>query len=83
MNLSPVYNEMILYALVYHTQPGSSEVELITEKFFKSEEKAWKWFHKKHKMEHFIEPEAVPVTGFHRLQLHEDKSSHGVCADHD
>jgi hypothetical protein len=80
MKLSPVYVNLKLYALVYHTGPGSQEVELITNRFFKSEKKAWKWFHRKHQLVEFIEPEVVPVTGFNQLLLLEDQ---GVCMDHE
>jgi len=80
MKLSADYNKVTRYALVYHVQAGSDIVELITEKFFKSEKKAWKWFHRKHQLAEFLEPEVVAVTGFHLLQFQEDQ---GVCADHD
>lgn len=77
MKLSGVYDCITLYALVYHTQPGSKVVELITHRFFNSEKKAWKWFHRKRQVSQYIEPEVVPVTGFGKLEL-EDKQA--VCA---
>jgi hypothetical protein len=54
------FNETF-WVMVYHTQPGSSEVEMVEEKFFKSEAKAWKWFFKNYKLKHFIQPEPFPV----------------------
>src|ERR1035441_10860372 len=59
MRLSNVYSGMQLWAMVYHTQPGSSEVELVAPRFFKSEKKAWRWFNRKYIIASFVEPEAV------------------------
>jgi hypothetical protein len=69
MRLSNVYSGMQLWAMVYHTQPGSSEVELVAPRFFKSEKKAWRWFNRKYIIASFVEPEAVMVTGFSFLTL--------------
>jgi hypothetical protein len=63
MHLSSVYTGMCLWALVYHTQPGSQEVELITNRFFRTEKKALKWFKRKKRAADFVEPEAVPFVG--------------------
>lgn len=63
MHLSSIYRgPATMWAMVYHTQPGSDEVELVKDKFFLSKKKALKWFRRKHKPEHFIQPEAVKVT---------------------
>lgn len=69
IHLSEVYAGLTLWALVYHTQPGSQEVELITHRLFKSKKKAWKWFLRKRKEADFIEPEAVEVSHLNRLVL--------------
>lgn len=69
MRLSNAYSGMQLWAMVYHTQPGSEIVELVAPRFFKSEKKAWKWFNRKYIPESFVEPEAVRVSGFSLLGL--------------
>jgi len=69
MQLSSIYTGIKLYALVYHIQLGSSDVELITTRFFESPKKAWKWFDKKHELVDFVEPECVGVSGFDSLRL--------------
>lgn len=67
--LSGVYGSIKLWALVYHTRPGSTEVELITNRFFKSKKKAMTWFNRKRVPSAYIEPEAVEVSGFGALAL--------------
>lgn len=73
MKLSSVYTNIVLWAMVYHTQPGSSEVELISNRFFKSKKKAWKWFNRDHAASDYVEPEAVEVSHFDRLTLHSER----------
>ena len=68
MHLSRVY-ERPEWGMVYHVQPGSSEVEMVKEIFFTSEAKAWEWFHENHNVFDYIEPEAVQFIGFTQLQL--------------
>jgi len=70
MKLSNIYTNYIRWAMVYRTQPNSdAPVEFVRDKFFKSEIAAWKWFDRKFKREHFLQPEAVKVSGFHYLSL--------------
>lgn len=69
MRLSNIYSVRLRWALVYSIDTGSSMVEFITDRFFESEKKAWRWFHKRHKVEDFIEPKAVMVSGFHKLTI--------------
>jgi hypothetical protein len=73
IHLSPVDANRILWAMVCHTKEKSSEVELITTRFFKSKKKALKWFARKRKAEDFIEPEAVEVSHLDRLTLHSER----------
>ena len=68
MYLSPVYKR-VFWALVYHTQPGSAEVELVTNKLFDSKKKALKWFARKRQATNFIQPEAIMVTGVDKLTV--------------
>lgn len=70
MYLSRVYEGRQEWGMVYHTQPGSSEVEMVEETFFTSEAACWEWFHQSHNVHDYIEPEAVKFVGFHVLQLH-------------
>jgi hypothetical protein len=68
--LSTFYTGWTLWAMVYHTQPGSSEVELFEPiRFFKTKEKAVRWFNKKFYAEDFVEPEAVEFSGFSHLTI--------------
>jgi hypothetical protein len=69
--LSPVYKNLKLWALVYHTRPGSQEVELITNRLFKSKKKAMNWFNRKRVPSAYIEPEAIEISGFTLLSLGE------------
>jgi hypothetical protein len=69
MRLSNAYSGMQLWAMVYHTQPGSETVEFVAPKFFTSEKKAWKWFNRKYIPKSFVEPEAVLFSGFNLLTL--------------
>jgi hypothetical protein len=71
MHLSSVYRNYPRYAMVYHTRPGSDEVEFVRCKFFKSKKAAWKWFNRKFKLplKEFIQPEAVEVTGLSSLTV--------------
>jgi len=58
--------------MVYHTQPNSSEVEFVGikgAKFFKTKEKAERWFEKNYRHQDYIEAEAVEFTGFSSLKL--------------
>lgn len=71
MHLSPAYQKNF-WILVYHTQPGSLEVELITTKLFKSKAKAEKWFARKRKTSDFIQPETVMVSGLDKLYVRRD-----------
>jgi hypothetical protein len=75
LHLSPVYAGVGqgFWMMVYHTQADSSEVELVTNKLFKSKKKALKWFARKHRHGDFIQPEAVQVWGFDRLSLIPDR----------
>lgn len=61
LHLSSVYNVTTQYAVVYHTQPGSHEVEFVTDKLFLTRKKASKWFARNRKAEDYIEPEVVEV----------------------
>jgi hypothetical protein len=74
MHLSGVYANRQEWGMVYHTQPGSSEVEMVKEVFFTSEAAAWEWFNKSHNVHDYIEPEAVQFVGFHVLQLRRPES---------
>jgi hypothetical protein len=67
--LSSIYNARLRWALVYSIDPGSSTVEFVADRFFATEKKAWRWFHKHHKIENFIDPKAVMVSGFHKLTI--------------
>ena len=69
MYLSGIYLNRIRWAMVYHTQPDSESVEFVRDRTFKSRAAAWKWFHRKFKVEHFIQPEAVKVSGFAVLKV--------------
>lgn len=76
MRLSNVYTNVIRYAIVYHTQADSEEVEFVREKFFKSEKAAWKWFERKFRYKDFTQLEIVKVVGFNELgiqKLYTDK----------
>lgn len=76
MSLSEIYHnrefviEQNLWVMVYHTQPGSDNVEMVEEKFFKSKKKAWKWFHKYHKVKHFIQPEPFQIGATAKVRIH-------------
>lgn len=59
MKLSNVYRNRIKWAMVYHTDDYSEEVEIIDDKLFNTEKEAWDWFHSKYRVHHFIQPEAV------------------------
>lgn len=67
-HLSGVYHNIKLWALVYHTGHGE-EVELITERFFTSKEKALAWLKRKTKAKHWIQPEVIKVSYFNLLKL--------------
>lgn len=69
LHLSGVYHNIRLWALVYHTQPSSKEVELITNRLFKSRKKAMQWFNRKRVPSAYIEPEAVEVSNLGSLSL--------------
>lgn len=73
IQLSDAYNHMTMWALVYHVQPGSTIVELITNRFFKSKKKAAKWLKRKTRDGQYVEPEAVEVSHFNRLVLTSDR----------
>ena len=58
--------------MVYHIDPGSEIVEFVGTKgakFFTSKAAAERWFKKKFKSEHYIEPEAVEFVGFGSLKI--------------
>lgn len=61
LRLSPIYSLTTHYGVVYHTQPGSEEVEFVTDKLFLTRKKAEKWFRLNRKPEDYIEPEVVEV----------------------
>ena len=70
MTLSSVYSGKVMWAMVYSTGIlPSSPVEFVRAKFFLTEEAAQKWFKKKFKKSHFINPRAIRVSGFDRLCL--------------
>lgn len=70
MRLSNAYGDTyVLWAMVYSTGHDLDEVEFVDEKFFKTKEKALKWFHKKHEEFSFINPRAVQVKGFYKLEF--------------
>lgn len=69
MRLSNAYATSIHWAMVYHTQPDSEEVEFIVNKFFNSKREALDWFNRKRKAKHFIQPEAVKITNLFSLHL--------------
>jgi hypothetical protein len=72
MNLSSVYSRT-MWAMVYDTGIlPSSPVEFVRMKFFLSKAEALKWFNKKFKKSHFINPRAVEVVGFEKLRLYEE-----------
>lgn len=73
IHLCSVDANRILWAMVSHTHSQSSEVELITTRFFKSKKKALKWFARKRVATDFIEPEAVEVSHLGRLTLHSER----------
>jgi hypothetical protein len=56
------------WVLVYHTGHGN-EVELITDRFFATKEKALKWFKRKTKISLWTRPEVIKVSGFNFLHL--------------
>ena len=63
LHLSSIYNSgLMVYGIVYHTQPNSDEVEFVANKFFPTAGQASKWFHKKHKAKHFVQPEIVELN---------------------
>ncbi len=68
MYLSQIYSKEF-WMLVYHTQPNSPEVELITNKFFDTREAATKWFYKNKKVKSYISPEVVKCIGLRQLEL--------------
>ena len=71
MHLSFIYPNVTYWAVVYHTQPGSEEVEFVGTKgpkFFTSKELAEKWFNKKFKANHYIQSEIVEFSGFGSLK---------------
>lgn len=57
--------------MVYDTghDPYSPEVEMVDEAFFDSPDQAHEWFGKKYKYIDFINPRAVPIKGFHKLEF--------------
>lgn len=59
MQLSSVYDNRYLWGMVYHIQPDSEVVEMISDRLFNTETEAWTWFHANHRIHHFIQPEAV------------------------
>jgi hypothetical protein len=64
MFIANLYANKSYWAMVYHTQPNSEEVEFVgvnSMKFFTSKKKAWKWFMRKHQLSDFIQPEAIEV----------------------
>lgn len=70
MHLSPIYSNMVRWILVYHTRVGSpGEVELVTEKVFKTSKKAIKWFDKHRQAKDFIRPMAVRFSGLDNLKI--------------
>jgi hypothetical protein len=73
MKLSGAYDGMVVYAMVYHTQPGSEQVEFVSPRFFRTEKKAWKWFNKKFIPESFVEPECVEVSSLSFLSVSKAK----------
>lgn len=77
MRFSDVYVRKSFWVLVYHVQPGSDVVELITQRFFDSEKKAWKWFHRKHMISEYVEPEAVMVDGLDQLIFYPTQDNSG------
>ena len=58
---------MPLYAIVYHTFENSDEVELVVNRFFKSEHKAWKWFNERYFDLDRNDVEVVQVNNFGTL----------------
>lgn len=60
MHLSSIYTKWFKWGVVYHTQPDSEEVEMVSEGvLFDTEKEAWDWFHANYRIHHFIQPEAV------------------------
>lgn len=68
IQLSKIYSNSFWF-LVYDTQPNGNEIEFITNKFFKSSEKAMSWFDKKRKAKHFINPRAIEFKGIDKLNF--------------
>ena len=87
MRLSGAYSKMKVYAVVYHTQSYSEEVEFVREKIFSSAKKAKKWFHRKFEAKHFIQPEVVMLSGLNTCTVHaldvSDETSLGPGYDFD
>lgn len=78
MILSPIYDGKVFWVWVYHTQPGSTEVEILHHKLHSTKEKGLKWFKKNRKAENYIEPELVPVM-VNKLKLLSNIESGKPC----
>jgi hypothetical protein len=74
MRLSNVYIRLAVYAVVYHTQPNSEEVEFVRPKIFSSAKKAKDWFDRKFRYEDFIQPEVVELSNLNCCQIRSMKN---------
>lgn len=69
MHLSNVYENRSLWIMVYHIQPDSEVVEMVSDKIFTSETEAWVWFHDRYHVHDFIQPEVLQIKGLNHLAL--------------
>lgn len=76
MRLSKAYVAKHLYAVVYHIADNSDEVELVANRFFKTEQKAWWWFNKNFHDDDFNQVEVVQVTNFDTLTFENPELSY-------
>lgn len=71
MVIGNCYNGKIFWVMVYDTghKPDEPEVEMVEEIFFDSPDEAHTWFRQNKRYIDFINPRAVPITGFTKLEF--------------
>lgn len=61
MKLSEVYKNRVKWIMIYHVQPDSDIVEMVSDKVFDHQKDAWDWFLYNYRIHNFIQPEAVKI----------------------